>query len=121
MFCCEILTVVFFRQSFAVEVLNGKINFNQASVMPCGHTDASNSDLKVLLSTVTVFRHCCRLPLLLGVMFGVVAAVIIITIVLCCFCSCCILYKKRQPPANGGEYQQLIRTLKISQFSASGN
>jgi len=98
--------VVFFRLSFAFEVLDGKINFNQqASVMPCGHTDVRNSDLKILLSTVTVFRYCCRLPLLLGVMFGVVAAVIIITMMLCCFCSCCILYKKRQPPANGGEYQ----------------
>lgn len=81
------------------------MNFNlETSVMPCGHTDASDSDLKILLSTITVFRHCCRLPLLLGIMFGVVAAVIIITMMLCCFCSCCILYKKRQPPANGGEY-----------------
>ncbi|XP_069694390.1 uncharacterized protein [Periplaneta americana] len=60
------------------------------------------------------FKYCCpqrehvvteeysSLPLLLGVIFGVVAAVILVTIVSCCFCSCCIVYKKRQPRINGG-------------------
>lgn len=115
MFCGEILIVAFFRKSFAVEVMDGKINFIlEASEMLCGSTDACCSELKIYLSnnairrfiTVRVLRYCCRLPLLLGVMLGVVAAIVIITVMLCCFCSCCILYKKRQPPANGGEYQQ---------------
>ncbi|KAJ9584977.1 hypothetical protein L9F63_020682, partial [Diploptera punctata] len=42
------------------------------------------------------------LPLLLGVVLGVVAAIVLVTVVSCCFCSCCILYKKRQPRLNGG-------------------
>jgi hypothetical protein len=116
MFCGEILIVAFFRKSFAVEVLDRKINFIlQASEKPWCLTDACNNDLKILFSAATVFLHCCRLPLLLGVMFGVVTAVIIITMMLCCFCSCCILYKKRQPPANGGEYQN-IENLTVFRF-----
>ncbi|XP_068082062.1 uncharacterized protein [Anabrus simplex] len=64
-------------------------------------------------------KYCCArrehvprddyssLPLLLGVVLGVMAAITIVTLVSCRFCSCCILYKKRQPNANGGPLYRL--------------
>ncbi|ROT82933.1 hypothetical protein C7M84_023918 [Penaeus vannamei] len=44
-----------------------------------------------------MMREVPRLPLILGVVFGVAVAVIVIVVVSCFHCSCCLLYKKRQP------------------------
>ncbi|KAK7791537.1 hypothetical protein R5R35_008694 [Gryllus longicercus] len=62
----------------------------------CAHREHVNKD-----------DFSSSLPLLLGVVMGIIAAISIVTLMSCCFCSCCILYKKRQPTTNGGPLYQL--------------